>query len=64
MDIAAKPTIKPTIHYEQLMDKSWQCDWWEGRLRYGARGKTKEESLKKALEFKRQGLCIEFQPTA
>ncbi len=48
----------PTVHYQELLDRSWNCDWWEVNLHYGARGKTPEEALQNALEFKRQGLVI------
>ena len=50
------PTAQPTVHYEWLGDDSYQCDWWEGSLCYGARGKTREEALQNALELKAQGL--------
>jgi len=46
------------IIYEQLEDGSWQCDWWEGKYRYGARGETKDQALQNALKCKEEDKVI------
>ena len=51
---------KQEIHYEQLSNGHWNCDWWEGKYKYGAGGKTKEEALQNVIEAKEKGLAIQI----